>query len=467
MGMNKTLKFKETPNSRRPSDLLLKAAQDPFGQNSNCLLNVFLKTFGCQMNEYDSELVRSILERCKYVFVEDERDADVILLNTCSVRQTAERKVLGHVDLLRHELKGKPVLIGILGCMATAQKNLLLDNCKRPVDFICGPDSYRRLPDIISQAFRKQKICDIRLSKNENYNSIYPKRQKGINAWVAISRGCDNFCTFCIVPLARGRERSREPKNIMNEIKALSYEGFPQVTLLGQNVNSYQSNNYDFPKLLTKVSQIKGIKRVRFMSPHPKDFPDDLIQVIAKTPNICKHIHLPLQSGSSRILKLMNRTYTKTKFLSLIKKIRTAIPHIALTTDIIVGFPTETEEDFFDTLEVIQATHFDAAFIFKYSPRIGTAAQRRFPDDVSAAVKTHRIIRLNEIQRKISLEKNQEYINRYETILVENLDSKGFCRGRTDSNKMVSVKAPFNIGDFLKVRICSASSFGLSGQLAN
>ena len=243
---------------------------------------IFLRTFGCQMNEYDSELIRSILLKAGYVLSKSEEATDIILLNTCSVRETANRKIFGLVDLLRHQTKNKPILIGILGCMATDLKEHLITNKKREVDFIVGPDSYRRLPAIIAQAQKNKKIADITLSKKENYDDIYPQRQKGINAWVAITRGCNNFCSFCIVPYARGRERSRKPKNILAEIRKLVVEGYPQVTLLGQNVNSYNADGYDFPLLLDDISQINCLKRIRFMSPHPTDFPTSLIDIIAR-----------------------------------------------------------------------------------------------------------------------------------------------------------------------------------------
>ncbi len=427
---------------------------------------IFLRTFGCQMNEYDSELIRSILLKAGYVLSKSEEATDIILLNTCSVRETANRKIFGLVDLLRHQTKNKPILIGILGCMATDLKEHLITNKKREVDFIVGPDSYRRLPAIIAQAQKNKKIADITLSKKENYDDIYPQRQKGINAWVAITRGCNNFCSFCIVPYARGRERSRKPKNILAEIRKLVVEGYPQVTLLGQNVNSYNADGYDFPLLLDDISQINGLKRIRFMSPHPKDFPTSLIDIIARQKNVCKHIHLPLQSGSNRILRLMNRTYTKEQFLRLVRAIRQRIPQIAITTDIIIGFPTETEKDFRDTVDVFKKASFDAAFIFKYSPRTGTLAERRYKDDVSPEVKKERIISLNALQQEFSLKQNMKLIGQTQEILLEEERQPGHWRGRTDTNKIVSVYIPkAHAGKCVNVIITSASVNGLTGKL--
>lgn len=428
---------------------------------------VFLKTFGCQMNESDSEIVRSILTRVGYRFVDVFNKADIILFNTCSVRETATRKVFGQIYEIRHQLAGKPVLIGILGCMATDAKQELLKNKKLGINFIAGPDSYKRLPELITQAKERSRPCDIDLSLKENYTDIYPARTSGVNAWVTIMRGCDNFCSYCIVPYVRGRERSRLPKGILAEVKRLVREGYPQVTFLGQNVNSYNVDNYDFPKLLDEIAKIKGIKRIRFMSPHPKDFSKKLIDVIAKRPNVCKHIHLPLQSGSSRILKLMNRKYTKAQYLTLVKKIRTKCPAIAITTDVIVGFPTESEKDFRETLDVVKKARFDSAFIFKYSPRSGTAAQRHHPDAVTPEIKTKRIMLLHDKQIAISLEKNKELVGRTEKILIEEKQAPNLFRGRTDTNKLVSFSAQSGrIGQIVDIYITHASVNGLSGEVA-
>jgi len=416
------------------------------------------------MNEYDSELVKSILLKEGYRFVDNEEKADIILLNTCSVRDSATRKVFGQIYDLRHDLGPKP-LVGILGCMATDFKENLLDNRKLNINLVCGPDSYQNLPALIAQAQNKDRPLDITLDKTIDYGDVCPKRQPGVNAWVAITRGCNNFCTFCIVPYARGRERSRSVASILKEIKKLVKDGYPQVTLLGQNVNSYKDGKTDFPLLLKKISAVKGLRRIRFTAPHPKDLPDRLIKVIAQTPNVCKHIHLPVQSGSSRILKLMNRTYTKSKYLALIKRIRQLCPQAAITTDIIVGFPTETEKDFNETVAVFKKARFDAAFIFKYSPRNGTVAARKFTDDVSPEEKTKRIIYLNELQRQMALEENQKLISSIQEVLIEERYENGW-RGRSDNNKIVSIPdGKYQVGEFVKVRITQASINGLSGEV--
>ena len=432
---------------------------------------IYLRTFGCQMNEYDSELVRSILEKKGFQFIDDQNKADIIMLNTCSVRENANRKVIGLIHKIRHDLKGKAVLIGILGCMAADKKKELLSHKKLGVNFIAGPDSYKRLPELIKETQKtKLKTFDYELSDTETYSNIYPKREEGINAWVAISRGCNNFCTYCIVPYVRGRERSRDFNGIIEEVKKLAKEGYPQVTLLGQNVNSYQDGKKDFPDLINEISKIDKIKRIHFMSPHPKDFPDKLIKVIANNPKSMDHIHLPLQAGSSRILKKMNRTYTQQAYLKLAEKIKKACPSIAITTDIIVGFPTEDEKDFNDTVTVMKKVQFDAAFIFKYSPRTGTVATKKYKDDVTPNKKTKRIVQLNEMQKIISHKKNQKLVGTTQEILVEFVDKKrgagNFC-GRTKTNKTVPFQAKnCKPKQFVNVKISSASAFGLKGNLA-
>ena len=383
---------------------------------------ILLRTFGCQMNEYDSELIRAILTEAGFRLTDDACEADVILLNTCSVRENAVRKIRGHIHQIRHDRQGRPAVYGILGCVATHLKEDILNDRHLNIDLTAGPDSYRRLPELIQKCVRTlygnsvgtlhcnvpTKAYDITLSTDETYEDIYPLRDSAANAWVAIMRGCNNFCSYCVVPYTRGRERSRSASGIVSEVRRLVCEGFSQVTLLGQNVNSYSHDGVDFPKLLSMVSAVKGLKRIWFTSPHPKDFPDRLIDLIASDPKICKHIHLPLQSGSSAILKKMNRPYTKTQYLALVKKIRSRCPQIALTTDIIVGFPGETDQDFQDTVDVFQKTGYDSAFIFKYSPRQGTAAARLL-DDVSEDAKISRIVLLNALQKETALIKNQAF----------------------------------------------------------
>ena len=441
---------------------------------------VYLRSYGCQMNEYDSELVHSILEKDGYRFVESDDQADVILLNTCSVRESAVRKIYGAVREIRHRHKNKNLKIGILGCIPTHQKENLFNLKSFEIDFIAGPDSYKKLPQLIRECsmanvgnglkpFPTQKPFDITLSEFETYEDIYPKRKDSVNAWIAIMRGCNNFCSFCVVPYARGRERSRNPEDILREVKRLTQEGFAQVTLIGQNVNSYKAKDCDFSDLLNQISKVSAIKRIRFVSPHPKDFPDKLIDTVANDKKVCPHIHLPLQSGNDRILKLMNRKYTKTKYLKLVDKIRKRCPNVALTTDIIVGFPSETEDEFNDTLDVIKKVQYDAAFIFKYSPRSGTQAAQKFEDDVTNPTKTKRIVKLNDLQKKISLKQNKRSIGQTEEILIERTataSKKGQIHGRTGTNKIVTIPSgPYRVGDFVNVSITSASPHVLRGKV--
>ncbi|RMG61996.1 MAG: tRNA (N6-isopentenyl adenosine(37)-C2)-methylthiotransferase MiaB, partial [Calditrichaeota bacterium] len=383
---------------------------------------VYIETYGCQMNEYDTELVKTILRQEDYEFTDDPEEAEIVLLNTCSVRENANRKVYNRIHQLKSHGRGKgrAVKIGILGCMATNFRQQLLKDSSLPIDFIAGPDSYKRLPRVIQQVEETgQKAFDVTLSEFETYADVYPTREGGVNAWIAVMRGCDNFCTFCVVPYTRGRERSRDPENVVEEVRRLAAEGFRQVTLLGQNVNSYNFEGRDFAYLLERVSEVEGIERIRFTSPHPKDFPDRLLEVIAWNPKVCKQIHLPLQAGSDRILALMNRTYTQAEFLALVEKIRSKIPQVVLTTDIIVGFCTETDEDFRETVRVVERVEFDSAFIFKYSERPRTIAARKFKDDVPEAVKTERIVYLNELQKQISYRKNCAHVGQVQEVLIE------------------------------------------------
>ncbi|EFK97077.1 tRNA-i(6)A37 thiotransferase enzyme MiaB [sediment metagenome] len=367
---------------------------------------VFLRSFGCQMNEADSELVRGILSQAGFSVTDNEEDADIVLLNTCAVRDHAVRRVEGYVHDLRHRAKERPLLVGILGCIPTHLKEELIHDKNLNIDFIAGPDSYRRLPELINASqTSNDKISDLELSITENYEGINPQREKGINAWVTIMRGCDNFCAYCVVPYTRGRERSKAPQKVLDEVFNAVNSGFPQVTLLGQNVNSYKYIDWDFAKLLTEVSQVPGLRRVRFVAPHPKDFPVKLLEVMKDHRNICRHIHLPLQAGNDRVLKMMNRNYTQEQFRALVAQMRAYFPKLVLTTDIIVGFPTETDAEFEDTFKIMREIEFDSAFIFKYSERQGTLAAKRYKDDVPPDKKTERIVRLNELQKEISLKK--------------------------------------------------------------
>ncbi len=422
------------------------------------------------MNEYDSELIRSILKKENYEFVTDELAADIVMLNTCAIREHAHRKVYGRVHHIRHARgKDNPVMIGILGCMATNLRQDLLEDRSLKIDFIAGPDSYKRLPQLIHEAFyENHKSYDVTLSEFETYSDVNPSRTEGVNAWIAVMRGCNNFCTFCVVPYTRGRERSRSPENVVAEARRLTAEGFKQVTLLGQNVNSYRYDDYDFAYLMDEVSKVEGIERVRFTSPHPKDFPDRFLDLMAVNPKICKHIHLPLQAGNNRVLDMMNRTYTREEFLSLVDKIRTKIPGVALTTDIMVGFPTETDGEFEDTLQVVAKIQFDSAFTFKYSERQGTIASKKYPDDVPQAIKTERIMLLNEIQKEITYQKNRAHIGEIQTVLLQPIPEAkniGQMPGRTDGNKLVLLpQGHYKGGELVKVRITDATPHALRGN---
>jgi len=430
---------------------------------------IYLETYGCQMNEYDSELVRAILSNAGYVFTDDDLSADIIMLNTCSVRDTAQRKVYGYLHELRYRRKGKPARFGILGCMATSLRRELLEDKALGLDFVVGPDSYKRLPEILKGVAAGQgQGYDVTLSDFETYADVDPMRAGGVNAWVAVMRGCNNFCSFCVVPYARGRERCRPVDNILEEMKRLADRGFKQVTLLGQNVNSYVHDGQGFAELLTAVAKVDGIQRIRFTSPHPKDFPDKLIRVIAKNPKVCKHVHLPLQAGNDRILKLMNRNYTRNDYIALVDRIRKAVPQVVLTTDLITGFPTETDAEFEDTVSLMKDVEFDAAFIFKYSPRPNTKAAAELRDDIPETKKTQRIVRLNKIQADISLKKNQAYVGRTEEVLIEaagkyNSDA---AFGRNDGNKIVALFGnDLNPGELVSAKIIRATPHQLKGKI--
>lgn len=432
--------------------------------------NVFIETYGCQMNMYDTELIRSILKKEDFQLVEKEEDADVVMLNTCSVRDNANRKVFNRVHEIRNRRPGHPVLVGVLGCMATNFRRKLLDNPGLKIDFIAGPDSYKQLPVLIRDvADTGEKRFNVTLSEFETYSDVFPSREGGVNAWIAIMRGCNNYCTFCVVPHTRGRERSRDPHNVVEEVKRLVADGFQQVTLLGQNVNSYRYEDYDFTDLIKMVSDVPGVRRIRYTSPHPKDFPRKLLQVMAERDNICKQIHLPLQAGNSRVLDVMNRTYTKEEYLALVDEIRDIMPDVNLTTDIIVGFPTETAAEFEETLEVTEKVRYDSAFTFKYSERPNTLASKRFPDDIPEEEKTRRIMALVDLQRRISLEKNSARIGRVEEVLIEKAGTKkgpDDYQARNDGNTIVVLPAGgYSVGDFVKTKIVGATSNVLRGEV--
>jgi tRNA-2-methylthio-N6-dimethylallyladenosine synthase len=426
------------------------------------------------MNEYDTELVRALLKARGFSFTDDRERADVILMNTCAIREHAHSRVYGHLADLRAIKRQRHLVVGVLGCMAQNLKEELADT-EPIVDVLAGPDSYRRLPDLLAQAIASQeqgisqRHLAVDLSEYETYDDILPERTDGINAWLAVMRGCDNFCTFCVVPYTRGRERSRDPRSILRETEELAASGYKQVTLLGQNVNSYRLNTWDFARLITAVADVPGIERVRFTSPHPKDFPPALLDAVAGHPKICKHIHLPLQSGNDRILDLMGRSYSRKEYLALVDDIRRRNPEIALTTDIICGFCGETEEEFQDTCRTIGDVGFHAAFVFKYSERKHTIAARKYPDDVPETVKSDRVNRLVELQKGIALKKNQEMIGRTVTALVEGdaRKSPDQWMGRADNSVTVVWEkngSRAKPGDLVPIAVTRASVTTLFGN---
>ena len=429
--------------------------------------NYFIETFGCQMNVADSELVAGLLEDCGYSQTQDMTKADIIFMNTCAIREKAEETVHNRLDSIHYLKKKNPQLIfGVLGCMAQNLKNELLES-KPYVDIILGPDSYRRIPEIINnRKVQNAHQVDTRLSKFEVYDSMLPLRNSGTNALVSISRGCDNFCTFCIVPFTRGRERSRDMDSIVAEVKDAVINGFNEVTLLGQNVNSYRTQNGKFPELVELVAQVPGVERIRYMSPHPQDMDEDLIKVMAKYKNICDYIHLPLQAGSDRILKRMNRTYTKQEFLDLVSLIRKHIPDCAISTDIIVGFPGETDEEYHDTLDVMNTVVFDRAFMFKYSSRPGTKAAE-YTDQIDESTKQARLANLIELQQAHTLQANQKRIGKVLKVMIEKESKKTSSSWVGRSEGSVSVifnKKNEKIHDIVDVLIQDAQGMSMFGS---
>jgi len=431
----------------------------------------YLETYGCQMNKYDSELVAGILNQYGYSEAISEQESDLILVNTCSVRQHAENRVFGRLDALRLLRQKRPdLIIGVLGCMAIRLQDELL-NQKPFVNFVLGPDNYRVLPDILSKLNNGSSESQLKLAEFDNheiYSELYPNRTSGVSAWVAIMRGCNNFCSYCIVPYVRGRERSRPAKDIIEEIQKLVQENFVEVTLLGQNVNSYLDGDYDFADLIQMVADVPGLERIRFATSHPKDLSEKLIDTIANHSKICNHLHLPVQSGSDKILKLMNRKYTRSHYLNLLESAREKIPGLGLYTDIIVGFPGEIEKDFEDTVDLVRGVQFDGIFVFKYSPREGTAAYG-LEETLTEQEKVLRLQTLNQIQDEITLKRNQQLIGSTQTILVEGSSKKAKPNqymGRTDSNKIVVFKGDDSlVGLFLDTKIIGAEGRTLFGEI--
>ncbi|MDT8323920.1 MAG: tRNA (N6-isopentenyl adenosine(37)-C2)-methylthiotransferase MiaB [Bacteroidota bacterium] len=429
------------------------------------LRSIYIETYGCQMNFADTEIVNGILREQGYELSSDLETADAIFMNTCAIRDNAEQRIYGRLSNFQHLKKRNPhLVIGILGCMAERLRSDLLEK-NNGVDIVCGPDEYRRLPALIDGAFEGEKGIRTQLSRVETYDDIVPLRTEGISAWVAVMRGCDKFCTFCVVPFTRGRERSRSLDGVVGEVRDLVAKGFREVTLLGQNVNSYMDEERDFADLLRAVADIDPALRVRFTTSHPQDMSDRLIAAIAARENICNYIHLPFQSGSNTVLEAMNRTYTRAHYLDLVRKIRAAVPDVALSTDVIAGFPDETEEDHRQTLSLLEEVRFDGAFMFKYSPREKTRAWK-MGDTVPDEVKGRRLEEIIELQRRISFDINSGQVGRTDTIMLEGPSKRSDSEwmGRTGTNKTVIVpRADYAPGQTLQVRITSATSATLFG----
>ena len=428
---------------------------------------LYIETYGCQMNVADSEVVASVMKMAGYESTESLDEADAVFLNTCSVRDNAEQKIYHRLDALDAIKRKRPLVIGVLGCMAERVKDDLLEN--HHADLVAGPDAYLSLPDLIAQAEIGHKAINIELSTSETYKDVVPQRLHGakIGGFVSIMRGCNNFCHYCIVPYTRGRERSRDLESILREVRDLRDRGFKEVTLLGQNVNSYDGG-IGFPNLLRRVAEEAPEMRVRFTTSHPKDMSDETLHVIAEMPNVCKHIHLPVQSGSDRILKLMNRKYTREWYLGRVEAIRRIIPDCGLSTDIFVGYHSETEEDHQLSLSLMREVGYDSAFMFKYSERPGTYASKHLPDDVPEEEKIRRLNELIALQTEISAQQNKKDEGKEFDVLVEGFSkrSREQLMGRTEQNKAVVMpKAGHHIGETVKVRITDSTSATLLGEI--
>ena len=436
---------------------------------------LFIETYGCQMNVADSEVVASVMKLAGYETVDLLDDADAVFLNTCSIRDNAEQKIFSRLEYfasLRKKRKGGRLIVGVLGCMAERVKNELIE--RYGVDIVAGPDSYLSLPELVAAAEAGEKAINVELSTTETYRDIIPRRigHNRISGFISIMRGCNNFCSYCIVPYTRGRERSREPQSILNELEDMRQRGFKEVTLLGQNVNSYHyvQDNGDvlgFAGLLKMVAEAAPEMRVRFSTSHPKDMNDDIIEVIATVPNVCKHIHLPVQSGSNAVLKAMNRKYTREWYLDRIAAIRKAMPDCGITTDMFTGFHGETEDDFGQTLSLMREVGFDSAFMFKYSERPGTYASKNLPDDVPEEVKIERLNRMIALQNELSAESNRRDVGKTFEVLAEGVSkrSREQLFGRTSQNKVVVFpRGTHHTGDLLTVKIIDSSSATLIGE---
>ena len=416
---------------------------------------LFIETYGCQMNVADSEVVASIMGQAGYETTDIQEEADAILLNTCSVRDNAEQKIYARLEFLQSVKRKKKIIVGVLGCMAERVKDELLEH--HGADLVCGPDSYLSLPDLFAQAELGYKAINVELSLSETYKD---------GGFVSIMRGCNNFCHYCIVPYTRGRERSRDVESILRECRDLEQRGYKEVTLLGQNVNSYHCGDVDFPTLLKEVAHTVPSMRVRFTTSHPKDMSDATLHVIAEEPNVCKHIHLPVQSGSNDVLKRMNRKYTREWYLERVDAIRRIIPDCGLSTDIFSGYPGETEEDHQMSLSLMRTCAYDSAFMFKYSERPGTYASKHFPDDIPDEVKTRRLNELIALQNELSATANAHCVGKTFEVLIEGTSkrSREQLFGRTEQNKVVVVdRGSLRIGDKVMVRITESTSATLKG----
>lgn len=429
---------------------------------------LYIETYGCQMNVADSEVIASVMRMAGYEPCDALEEADAVLLNTCSVRENAEQKIINRLEVLHNARRHreKPLLIGVVGCMAERARQDLIDN--HHTDIVAGPDSYLSLPELFAAAEAGQPAINVQLSTTETYADVLPTRLHAghVSGFVSIMRGCNNFCHYCIVPYTRGRERSRDVQSILREVRDLQERGFKEVTLLGQNVNSYRCEDVDFPHLLSRVAEAVPQMRVRFTTSHPKDMSDETLHTIAAYPNLCKHIHLPVQSGSNHVLKLMNRKYTREWYLDRVAAIRKILPDCGLTTDLFVGYCAETEEDHQASLSLMRECKFDSAFMFKYSERPGTYAAKHLPDDVSEEVKLRRLNEMIALQNELSAESYRKDIGKEFEVLVEGVSkrSREQLFGRTSQNKVVVFdRGVHHIGDLVRVRVTEASSATLKG----
>ncbi len=431
---------------------------------------VFIETYGCQMNVTDSEIVVSLLQKEGYIYTQTIDEADVILINTCSIRDNAEQRIWGRLREMRRLRRSKPsLIIGIIGCMAERLNESLLTG-DDAVDIVVGPDAYRSMPTLLREATAGTKGANTILSVEETYAEIAPVRldRSGVSAFVAIMRGCNNFCSYCVVPYTRGRERSRDVETILTEVRSLFENGYREVTLLGQNVNSYRSDEVDFPRLIALVAEVSPLLRVRFATSHPKDMSDELLETMVRYPNICRAIHLPAQSGSTEMLTRMKRGYTREWYLGRIAAIRRLLPDCAITTDIIAGFSDESEAEHAETISLMREVGYEFAYMFKYSEREGTYASKNLPDNISEQVKTARLTEIINLQNELSAESNKRDVGREFEVLVEGESKRSTEQmfGRTSQNKVVVFdREDATVGSYVRVRVGQCSSATLLGSI--